>query len=343
MADMVATVTMAVIELQRGKSLGEADRYRLERILGSGGMASVWLAQDRRLERKVAIKVLADVLALDDTYVSRFRREARLAANLSHPHLVDVFDFNARESRPYLVMEHIPGGNLADRMRAAVAPTLDVEELARQLLDALGYIHEAGIIHRDIKPANVLIAANGVRLTDFGIAQPLDATRLTTAGLVIGSRPFIAPEVMRGAPASRVSDLYSLGVLIQSCLPGTAPAPLRELAEHLTATEPDRRPASAAEAIAILDRAQTTATRVMHGPRGMPAVHVIRSRRFTRTALTRRTLAILALLVAVISVFAVSGGGGHTRTVSAPVRAAPNAPLNQLLNQLDRAISQSSR
>jgi serine/threonine protein kinase len=345
-AATAATVAMAAIELQRGGSLGEAGRYRLEGMLGAGGMASVWLAHDRRLERKVAIKVLSDVLALDHGYVSRFRREARVAANLSHPHLVNIFDFSVGESRPYLVMEYIAGGNLADRLRQADAPALDVETLARQLLDALGYIHRAGIIHRDIKPANVLIGADGVRLTDFGIAQPLDDTRLTTDGLVIGSARFIAPEVMRGHPASRVSDLYSLGVLIECCLPAGATSQLHELVEHLTASEADRRPASAEEAIAILGRAQTRATRVIEPVSNRTSGRVTRSRRVTKPPLIKRalaTIAILALLVIVIGVYAVSGGGGHARTVTHPVRSAPKVSLGQLLDRLDQAISRSSR
>lgn len=210
-----AMVAMAAIELAAGVSLGHGGRYCLQRVLGTGGMASVWLARDVELDREVAVKVLADVLALDPDYVSRFEREARVAAKLSHPHLVRVFDFADRGLRPYLVMEYVAGGSLADRLRDPQKANWDAEVLARELLDALGYVHRAGVIHRDIKPGNVLIGSDGrARLTDFGIAQPSDASRLTSTGMVIGSERYIAPEVMRGQPASPRSDLFSLGVLI---------------------------------------------------------------------------------------------------------------------------------
>ena len=151
-----------------GKRLGA--RYRLERPLGHGGMASVWLATDERLDRQVAVKILSDALAHDDEYLDRFRREAHVVAGLQHPNLVPVYDFGAGE-RPYLVMEYIPGGDLARRVEAGDVP--DPESLARELLSALRHIHSAGVLHRDIKPQNVLIDAAGhARLTDFGIAQP---------------------------------------------------------------------------------------------------------------------------------------------------------------------------
>jgi eukaryotic-like serine/threonine-protein kinase len=158
--------------------LGE--RYRLKRLLGAGGMASVWLAHDERLGRKVAVKLLSDTLAADDSYLTRFRREARLAAGLSHPNLVGVYDFGGEGERPYLVMEYVEGETLAGRIAGRTARDLDLNRLARELLGALDHIHSAGIVHRDIKPGNVLIAPDGTaRVTDFGIAQLEDATRLT--------------------------------------------------------------------------------------------------------------------------------------------------------------------
>jgi eukaryotic-like serine/threonine-protein kinase len=161
-----------------------AGRYRLERILGTGGMASVWLARDERLGRPVAVKLLSDSLAHDESYLHRFRREARLAAGLSHPNLVTVYDFGDEDERPYLVMEYVEGGTLTDRIAGGTAHELDPGRLARELLDALDHIHSAGIVHRDIKPGNVLIAPDGsARVTDFGIAQPEGATRLTGTGL----------------------------------------------------------------------------------------------------------------------------------------------------------------
>ncbi|MQA76144.1 MAG: protein kinase [Solirubrobacterales bacterium] len=189
-----------------------AERYRLERPLGHGGMAAVWLATDERLGRPVAIKVLSDALATDDEYLGRFRREAQVAARLQHPNLVGVYDFDAG-LRPYLVMEYVGGGDLASRLDAGDAP--DPERLARELLLALRHMHAAGVLHRDIKPQNVLIDADGrARLTDFGIAKPHDAASLTRTGEVIGTESYIAPELMAGDSASERSDLFALGVVL---------------------------------------------------------------------------------------------------------------------------------
>jgi serine/threonine protein kinase len=228
-----------------------AGRYRLERILGTGGMASVWLARDERLGRAVAVKLLSDSLAQDDSYLSRFRREARLAAGLSHPNLVKVYDFGEDE-RPYLVMEYVEGGTLADRIAGETAPELDPDRLARELLGALDHIHSAGIVHRDIKPGNVLIAPDGsARVTDFGIAQPEGATRLTGTGLVVGTRNYIAPEVLRGDPATVRSDLYSCAIVIQEAFGELLPPRLAPVVERLADEDPARRPESAS---AVLGR-----------------------------------------------------------------------------------------
>src|SRR5215218_5779697 len=145
--------------------LGE--RYRLERRIATGGMATVWLARDEELDRDVAVKILSDVLAEDPAYVTRFQREARVAARVSHPNLVRMFDYSGTAERPYIVMEHIGGGTLADRIRTA-AEDVDPERLARQLLGALEAIHAAGVVHRDVKPSNVLLdTAGDAHLTDF--------------------------------------------------------------------------------------------------------------------------------------------------------------------------------
>src|SRR3954452_15090532 len=132
-------------------------RYRLESVLGRGGMAIVWRATDLQLEREVAIKVISDTLAQDPRFVARFEREARIAAALNHPNLVKVFDFSVDSERPFLIMELIPGGTLVD----ARGTRLDSLALARELLDALAHIHGAGILHRDVKPGNVLLGTDG--------------------------------------------------------------------------------------------------------------------------------------------------------------------------------------
>ena len=157
------------------------DRYRLERLLGRGGMASVWLATDLVLERPVAVKIIADTIASDPEFRARFRREARVAAGLSHPNLIGVYDYADGAERPYLVMEYVAGDNLAQRLSRKTA--IDSDLLARELLGALAHIHAAGIVHRDVKAQNVLIAQDGkAKLIDFGIALPADATALTRTG-----------------------------------------------------------------------------------------------------------------------------------------------------------------
>jgi len=355
----VVGAAMAAIEISAGASLGEHGRYRLQRLLGTGGMASVWLAADSRLERDVAIKVLADVLALDESYVARFEREARLAAGLSHPHLVSIFDFSVHGARPYLVLEYIAGGTLADRLRAPQNPNWDPAVLARELLDAISYIHNAGIIHRDIKPANVLIGTDGgARLTDFGIAQPSGATRITSTGQVIGTQRYIAPEILEGRPANERSDLYACGVLLGECLrPGTSPQ-LQRLVSLLTDQDPQRRPGSAAEAIAILQAPATAKTRMLPNParatrtRTLPRSTFVRRPRVTRNGrevqvhLTRTVAAMItAGAVLLVALILLTAGGGSSSAPHATTLVAPpaSAPLSQQLGQLDQAINHSRR
>jgi serine/threonine protein kinase len=326
---------MAATELVIGASLGEAGRYRLHRMLGTGGMASVWLAEDDRLGREVAIKVLADSLALDAAYVSRFEREARVAAGLSHPNLVNVFDFSADPPRPFLAMEYVPGATLADLLHGRARASWDPERLFRELMSALAYVHSAGIIHRDIKPGNVLVGRDGrSRLTDFGIARPSDGERLTNTGLVIGTARYIAPEVMRGQRPDERSDLYACGVLLRDCLRGGEQRGLYWLADRLTAEDPRERPASATEAAELLDRPQTAATAV---PPSAPIFHT--GLRMPRPAMFATAVVLIVLLVVLLS----SGGGTHRtlRSPSPPPRAGD--PLSQQLFYLDREISRARR
>ncbi len=227
------------------------DRYRLERLLGRGGMASVWLASDEVLERPVAIKVLSDTIASDPEFLARFRREAQLAASLSHPNLIGVYDYAEGEERPYLVMEYVSGATLTERMSRGAA--IDCERLARELFGALAHIHAAGIVHRDVKPQNVLIDPEGdTKLIDFGIALPKDATSLTHTGHLLGTARYIAPEVMGGEPATERSDLYSCGILLRDCVGDDARGRLALLADRLSAVDPGDRPPSAAAAVAQL-------------------------------------------------------------------------------------------
>lgn len=239
------------IEFAVGALLG--GRYRLERLIGAGGMATVWRARDQVLSRPVAIKALSDALAANPTYVARFEREARTAARISHPNLVQVFDYSAAE-RPYLVMEYVNGVTLSQRLRRGPLSRAEVRRLACELLAALACVHHAGVLHRDIKPSNVLLGADGrARLTDFGIAQLEDSTRLTQPGQVVGTLRYLAPELLRGEPPTRRSDLYALGVLLAELPLGDASdTALRQAISQLSASEPGERPASAEAVLALL-------------------------------------------------------------------------------------------
>lgn len=334
---------MAATEIIAGARLGTDGRYRLRTTLGHGGMSQVWLADDERLRRPVAIKILAESLAADPAYVERLEREARLAAGLSHPHLVRVFDFSPGPPKPFLVMEYVPGGTLSDAL--ATELPRDPEALLRDLLGALAHVHAAGIVHRDVKPANVLMdPVNGPRLTDFGIARPSEATALTSTGLVIGTRRYIAPEVLAGGRADARSDLFSLGVLLQECLGPSAPRHLRRLAATLTAEDPAGRPASAAAALAALERRPATERLRAHAP-------VIERRdgqvriRLTRTGAA--ALAAAVVLVLAIIVLAASGGGGTGQgggsRSAGPFVPPASAPLGTQLDAIGRDISSARR
>jgi serine/threonine protein kinase len=230
------------------------ERYRLERTLGRGGMAAVWLGHDEVLDRQVAVKVLSDTIATDPGFVARFRREAQTAAGLSHPNLVGVYDYSDEGERPYLVMQFVPGENLAERL--ARGEGVDCDKLARELLEAVAHIHQVGILHRDIKPANIIIEPGGTaKLIDFGIALPADATALTNPGLILGTERYAAPEVMEGHAATERSDLYSAGVVLRSC-EGQCSRVLGTLIEWMTSKEPGARPSSARQALARLERAE---------------------------------------------------------------------------------------
>ncbi|AKJ11299.1 serine/threonine protein kinase [Streptomyces incarnatus] len=207
-----------------------AGRYRLEARIGRGGMGVVWRAVDQVLGRRVAVKELLpdDSLAEGDARRRRDRtfREARAVAQLRHPHVIVVHDVVEQDERPYLVMELIEGGSLADRI-ARDGP-VDAAEAARigiALLGAIRTAHEAGVLHRDIKPANVLIESDTGRvvLTDFGIAQVAGATTLTETGSFVGSPEYTAPERMSGLRTGPESDLWSLGALLCTVLSGESP------------------------------------------------------------------------------------------------------------------------
>ncbi len=216
-----------------------AGRYRLERRLGVGGMSTVQLAFDTRLERYVAVKLLAEHLAADDGFVQRFRREALAAARLVHPNVVQVYDFGTDEAshRQFIAMEYVEGQSGAELLREHGRLTADeVVELCAQSCRGLDYAHRNGVVHRDIKPGNLLRNPEGiVKIADFGIAKAADDSDITRVGSVIGTAAYLAPEQARGEPAGPVSDLYALGVVAYQLLSGRLPyqgASLTDLARQ---------------------------------------------------------------------------------------------------------------
>src|SRR5256884_4292493 len=220
-------------------------RYRIVRKLGTGGMADVYLAEDQELGRRVAIKILNDRHAADDSFVERFRREAKNAAGLSHPNIVSVYDRGTAEGTYYIAMEYLDGRSLKELIVSrGPAPVKTSVEYARQILAAVGFAPRHGIVHRDIKPHNVLVGPEGrLKVTDFGIARS-GASQMTEVGSIIGTAQYLSPEQARGAPVDQTSDLYSLGVVLYELLTGQVPftgdTPLEIAMKHLS--EPPKAP-----------------------------------------------------------------------------------------------------
>ena len=241
-------------------------RYVLEERLGSGGMGSVYLARDRELERPVAVKLLAEGLADDHEFRQRFVREARLAARLSHPNIVTVFDTGAEDGRPYIVMEYVDGETLADALRRRRFSVEEAVDLALQACAGLEHAHAAGLVHRDVKPGNLLLRDDGtLKVSDFGIARAAESSRLTEVGTVLGTAAYLAPEQARGEPVTPAADVYSLGAVLFELLTGEPPhraASLEDLARRQAQAPPplrDRLPDAPPALESALERALATA------------------------------------------------------------------------------------
>jgi serine/threonine-protein kinase len=201
------------------------DRYQHAVLIGTGGMASIWSAEDVHLRRRVAIKVLAEQFAAQPTFVARFEREARTAASLSgHPHVVTIYDVGEHGGRSFIVMEHLPGGTLADRMSSGRPHRGDVLRWLREAASALDFAHEKGVVHRDVKPRNLLFDDRGrLAVADFGIARAAFEDSLTATGELLGTAAYIAPEQAAGQAASPASDRYALAVVAYEALTGGLP------------------------------------------------------------------------------------------------------------------------
>lgn len=201
------------------------DRYEIEKLIGEGGMANVYLARDTILDRRVAVKVLRGDLAGDEKFVRRFQREALSASSLSHPNIVEIYDVGEDEGNFYIVMEYIEGKTLKQLIKKrGVLSLSETMDIMLQLLDALASAHDSYIIHRDIKPQNIMIKDSGlVKITDFGIAVALNSTELTQTNSVMGSVHYLPPEQASGKGSTIRSDIYSLGILMFEMLTGKVP------------------------------------------------------------------------------------------------------------------------
>ncbi|HET9074365.1 MAG TPA: serine/threonine-protein kinase [Solirubrobacteraceae bacterium] len=362
--------------IRAGARLG--GRYRLEAVVGTGGMAVVWRAEDESLGRPVAVKVMSDALAQNMSYVSRFAREARIAARISHPNLVEVYDYSATAERPYLVMQYLDGGTLESRLARGPLDPEGLYRLAADLLSALEAVHRADVLHRDVKPANVLLDRDGhARLTDFGIARLQDGTSLTQPGHLVGTLRFLAPELTRGAAPTPQSDLYSLGVLLAEAGGARPPAGIGALTDWLRRDDPGERPPSAEVALHALREDTLSRIPVPRDTQGESqeptaatpeaAATRVSPRRPARTAsaarvsspqpparrasagirgtgAARRTPAAVALvlLAAVLAIAIIAGSGGSassgTSSHSAPARVPAGLTLAQRLARLDAAV-----
>tara|TARA_Y100001970_G_scaffold281337_1_gene391890 strand:+ start:4111 stop:5883 length:1773 start_codon:yes stop_codon:yes gene_type:complete len=216
------------------------ERYEILEILGEGGMAFVYKARDTQLERFVAIKTLKPNFVNQETFVDRFKREAKTAANLNHPNIVQIFDWGI-EDEPYFVMEYIEGNTLTSIISKNKTISLsDILFIGAQVSNGLHAAHEKGLVHRDIKPGNIMITPDGkVKVTDFGIVSlQNEESDITKTGSVLGTASYISPEQAQGKPVSIESDLYSLGTVLYELITGKAPfsgdSPISTATKHLT-------------------------------------------------------------------------------------------------------------
>lgn len=278
------------------------NRYEIEQKLGEGGMATVYLGRDRRLNRRVAIKILHSHYASDQDFLRRFEHEAQAAALLNHANVVNVYDVGQDGAIPYIVMEYIEGTNLKTLInQSAPLPVERAVTIASEVARGLAAAHKMGLIHRDIKPQNIMIETGGqVHITDFGIAKSDLSTTLTQTGITFGTADYISPEQARGARATPQSDIYSLGVTLFEMLTGrlpftgenavavatqhvSAPPPsarqfnpqvppqLDTLVLRAMAKEPSQRPASAAEFAQLLTNYRNVASQeTMFNPNLVP-------------------------------------------------------------------------
>jgi serine/threonine protein kinase len=325
------------------------DRYELAGRLGHGGMATVYRAHDRKLDRAVAIKLLADNFAGDEDIRRRFSREARIAARLDHPNVVQVFDVGEDDGRPYIVMEYVEGGTVGDRLerRRRSLATTEALQLLSQLCDGLGHAHAKRLIHRDIKPQNLLIRESDgcLKITDFGIARAAEeTTRLTRPGKVIGTDRYMAPEQLADGRITPAADVYACGVVADEILPDGRTPELREIVQRCLSPEPADRFTDArdlGEALAAVEgngffdtirriKATGAPTKLLPPTGGRTATWPAQTSKMpTPGRRTRRVLALLAVVAiaaaGIVLALRSSGSDSPSGSTGTKVRRAPIA------------------
>lgn len=200
-----------------------AGRYRLARSIATGGMGSVWEAEDRVLRGRVAVKVPWEALIREEGCLERFQREARAAACLSHPNVAEVLDYGEQDGMPFIVMELVEGETLAERLGRGPTALREAVRITAGVATALDAAHAAGIIHRDVKPGNIMLTGDRVKVLDFGVASASWAPHITASGVTIGTAAYFSPEQASGETATPASDVYSLGVVVYEMLAGRTP------------------------------------------------------------------------------------------------------------------------
>ena len=332
------------------------DRYAEPRLIGHGGMGEIYLARDRELGREVAIKLLDERFAGDESLRQRFQREALTAARLSgQPHVVTIFDVGEWRGRPFIVMEYLPGGTLADRARKRPLDRGQALAWLSQAAAALDAAHGAGIVHRDVKPPNLLFDARGqLQVVDFGIARAVDDTMgMTAAGTILGTAGYLSPEQARGEPASPASDRYALAVVAYELLTGGRPfeggSATAEAAAHIhepvppasergvglprqvdavfergLAKRPEDRYGTAEDFVAALSsalRPQEDTTRTRPLPAAMPPGPPPRRRSATGLPLLVGALVLAGLIAAgIVAAFVATNGEDSPERAPAPGR-----------------------
>ncbi|MEO5837386.1 MAG: serine/threonine-protein kinase [Acidimicrobiales bacterium] len=350
--------TVAVRALGADDSQLLAGRYELGEVLGRGATGVVHRGRDRVLRRDVAIKLLYPDLAREPETSARFQQEAQLAARIHHPNAVAIFDTGVHDGQPFIVMECLPGETLATRIAAHPLPVDEVCEIGAQLLGALADAHTRGVLHRDIKPSNLLLTPTGsVKVADFGIATEADRHSLTSVGFVVGTLAYLAPERLRGVPATAQSDIYAAGGVLYESLTGHKPfggTTAAEILDQIThgsltdiaslrpdinpavaqvvlralAKEPAARFASASEMATALAAARSTSNPTVLAPVAVTDPALAATTIIPLTEIgpvrNRRSMVFVAVVAALAlalgaAAFASRDGGLPTPTTTAPV------------------------